>query len=64
MNEFSGKFNDVDFNSMTLQERTDWAIRFDNTLNKALGQPQETGQGQHNRKENEKPDKAPSPLIK
>lgn len=56
MEEFNGKFNGVDFNSMTSEERADWAIRFTNTLFR--GEKSETGEGQHGRREDQKPKSA------
>ncbi len=49
MNEFGGNFNGVDFNNMSKEERSDWAIRFTNTLFKQGSNDQETGGGQHGR---------------
>lgn len=47
MGEFKGNFNGVDFNKMTKHERSDWAIKFTNTLLESQKKPQETGDGQH-----------------
>jgi len=47
MNEFGGVFNGVDFNNMTEQQRSDWAIQYTNTLQNKSNQ--ETGEGQHGR---------------
>lgn len=49
MNEFGGSFNGVDFNKMSNEERSDWAIRYTNTLFKQGSNDQETGGGQHGR---------------
>jgi RHS repeat-associated protein len=45
--EMDGKFNGIDFNKLTPQERSDWAIRFTNTLLESKGENLESGAGQH-----------------
>ena len=54
MNEMGGVFNGTDFNKMTEQERSDWSIRFTNTLMKSQGKTQENGEGQHDKKASER----------
>ena len=58
MNEMGGQFNGTDFNKMNKQERSDWAIRYTNTLIESKGQSIETGAGQHNRDIKDTPDKS------
>lgn len=60
MNELGGEFNGVDFNSMTNDERSDWAIRFTNTL--FSGNNLETGEGQHGRGSSTRPTHTLAPL--
>ena len=60
MSEFGGQFNGVDFNAMSKDERSDWAIRFTNTL--FSGSKQETGEGQHGRNSSTKPSHTLDPL--
>jgi hypothetical protein len=62
MNEMGGVFNGVDFNKMTEQERSDWSIRFTNTLMKSQGNTQETGEGQHGKKASERPKNSLKPI--
>jgi RHS repeat-associated protein len=62
MMEFGGQFNGVDFNKMTEGQRADWSIRFTNTLRKSNNQSQETGEGQHKRKPNEKSPNSLNPI--
>jgi hypothetical protein len=65
MNEMSGEFNGVNFNDMTENQRSDWAIGFTNTLLQSQNQSLETGQGQHNRSSDNTPDKKDvAPLTK
>lgn len=60
MNEFGGSFNGVDFNAMSKEERSDWAIRFTNTL--FSGSKVETGECQHGRNCSTKPSHTLDPL--
>lgn len=62
MSEFGGKFNGVDFNKMSSQERSDWVIRFTNSIYKNRSSNQETGAGQHGRKNNEQSSQPLEPL--
>lgn len=54
MSDYGGNFNGVDFNLMSPQERSDWAIRYTNTLLKDKGANLENGSGQHNPEEGPK----------
>jgi uncharacterized protein RhaS with RHS repeats len=62
MNEMGGVFNGTDFNKMTEQERSDWSIRFTNTLMKSQGNTQETGEGQHGQTAKERPKNSLKPI--
>lgn len=62
MNEMGGVFNGTDFNKMTEQERSDWSIRFTNTLMNSQGNTQETGEGQHTKKASERPKNSLKPI--
>jgi len=55
ISEFGGQFNGIDFREMDQQQRSDWAIRFTNTLLQSQKMPLETGAGQHDRKAGDKP---------
>ncbi|MBK7682325.1 MAG: RHS repeat-associated core domain-containing protein [Bacteroidetes bacterium] len=57
MNEMKGEYNGVNFNDMTETQRSDWAIRFTNTLLQSQNQSLETGQGQHGRESGTAPNK-------
>jgi hypothetical protein len=56
MDEYEGKFNDINFKELTKEEQLDWAIRFTNTILEDMNKDLETGQIQHGRKSDEKPD--------
>ncbi len=62
LKEFGGKFNNVDFNKLNNNEKKDWTIRLSNTVNEEKGNPQETGEGQHGRKEDETPKEIVKPI--
>jgi len=49
MQNYGGKFNGVDFNKLSKEERADWAIQYTNTLLKDKGENLENGIGQHGR---------------
>jgi hypothetical protein len=55
MSEFKGVFNGIDFNKLNEQQRSDWAIRFTNTLLESRGEPLEDGAGQHDRNSEQRP---------
>jgi hypothetical protein len=62
MNEFGGTLNGIDFGKMTAEERSDWSIRFTNTIMKANGKTQETGESQHGRGAKDKPKGSLKPI--
>jgi RHS repeat-associated protein len=62
MNEMGGVFNGTDFNKMTEQERSDWSIRFTNTLMKSQNNTQENGEGQHGQTANQRPKNSLRPI--
>lgn len=65
MSEFKGEFNGIDFNQMTREQRSDWAIQYTNTLLQAFKKALETGKGQHDREPNEAPtDSTVEPINK
>jgi hypothetical protein len=62
MNEMGGNFNGTDFNKMTELERSDWSIRFTNTLMKSQGNTLETGDGQHGQTASQRPKDSLKPI--
>ena len=58
MEEMGGEFNGVNFNKMSKEEKRDWAIRFTNTLLESQKKPLETGEGQHERNFDVKPEES------
>lgn len=63
MSEFGGKLGGIDFNKMTIEERSDWAIRFTNTLFGAKSSKAETGEGQHGRNDKTRPSSSLNPIT-
>ncbi len=63
MNEYGGVFNGMDFNKMSDEERSDWAIRFTNTLYSTNSNKQETGEGQHGRNDSTSPSHTLEPIT-
>ena len=62
MSEFGGKFEGINFNDMTKEERSDWAIRFTNTLFGVKSGKAETGEGQHGRDDDTRPSSSLAPI--
>ena len=60
MEELGGQLGGADFTKMTDEERSDWAIRFTNTL---FGtKDQETGESQYGKKKTQKPSGKLTPI--
>jgi hypothetical protein len=57
MEDMGGKFNDVDLSKLNDKQRSDWAIKYTNTLLKTKKESLETGKGQHGRAEGDLPAK-------
>lgn len=62
--EFGNQYNGQDYSKLTEEERSDFSIRWSNTLNKDKKQPQENGDGQHGRAVGQLPKSKPEPLTK
>ncbi len=62
-NSPAGQFIGVDFNEMTRQGQSDWAIQYTNTLMESEGNNLDTGAGQHGRTIDEIPSQPLKPIT-